>query len=170
TEKVSFAVSLWVLIVSVLSLFLFIIIASVTISRLTNTNNSYSRTDLLKAYIQIDSLENIAKANDAYLVNLRNVMNGTAGETMAEAEKRDNEFVDSNPAVLNPSASEEPTLSDDEKVLRDLLVSGSSIANQTNKEEVRQRGIASYTFYRPVNGILSSRFDEKTRHFAIDIA
>lgn len=164
-EKISLAASFWAFLAGLLSFFFLIFIAYMGISRLVNMNNSYNRNDLIEAYTQIDSLEGVAKANAAYLENLKNIMNGTAGETMAEAEKRDVESVD-----FQPEESEKE-LSDDEKVLRDLLISGnSSIRNNNDVGEVRQRGIASYTFYRPVNGMVSSGFDEKIRHFAVDIA
>lgn len=163
-EKTSLTASFGVFLVGLLCFLFLFFLVFMGISRLITRNDSYNRNDLVEAYTQIDSLERIAKANATYLENLKDVMEGEAGETMAEAEKRDKESADFQ------STEPEKELSDDEKVLRDLLISGSSSIQNNNVEEVRQRGIASYTFYRPVNGIVSSGFDEKIRHFAVDIA
>lgn len=163
-EKTSLTASFGVFLVGLLCFFFLFFLVFRGISRLITRDDSYNRNDLVEAYTQIDSLERIAKANATYLDNLKDVMEGEAGETMAEAEKRDAESADFQ------STEPEKELSDDEKVLRDLLISGSSSMQNNNVEDVRQRGIASYTFYRPVNGIVSSGFDEKIRHFAVDIA
>lgn len=176
-EKLSFIVPLWALIsIALASLFLvfglFIILLRFTSLKeyIIGENPDTYRRELLKAYDRIDSLDQVSAANELYLSNLQKVMGGTVGESIEEAVKRDSEQVVKNDQI----AKEQPkskTYSEDEEVLKSLLeLKKPVLSEESIGSKVKERGIADYSFYSPVKGVVTGAYDEQTRHFATDIA
>src|SRR5690606_40577201 len=60
-------------------------------------------------------------------------------------------------------------LSEDKLALRELVESGAPYDLPENPGPART-GIASYTFYSPIKGIISSSFSAQEQHYAVDIA
>lgn len=178
-ERASFKVPLWVLISSTLAFFIVAFIVFIVLLRFTSLKEyvigedqvTYRR-ELLKAYDRVDSLSQISVANELYLSNLQKVIDGTVGESIDEATKRDSEQIANSQAENSASQRiKEQKHSEDEEVLRSLLELSTPVLSQyENKEELKERGMASYSFYSPVKGMVTGSFDKETRHFATDIA
>lgn len=169
-EKIALKAPLWYLISWFLAFFFllfFFVALLIKISSLKEyiigDGNYSNRKELVEAYSRIDSLSQIANANDIYLNNLKGVLSGNAGESESEALARERKQ-DKEPVTKRGDID----LSEDEQILKDLLASGNGIQN--SEKIVSERGISSYTFYSPVRGIVSSQYDAKTLHFATDIA
>ena len=179
-EKISFKVPLWVFISGVLAFLLLLFIGFTLILRFTSLQEYVigegtgpDRREILKAYSRIDSLEQISIANELYLANLKKVMDGTAGESIQDAVKRDSEqeskIEEQMVAQKTPAKSKKK--SEDEKVLRSLLELRTPVQAQENTiVTTRERSLSDYSFYSPVKGMVSGSYDKETRHFATDIA
>ena len=168
-EKLSIKAPLWILISSLVAFMMIVLFIVLLLARHSPlkeyfmTDYNESRRNLVDAYSRIDSLSRLVDANDLYLQNIQGVLTGEVGETMDHAVARENK--DAEKPVESARTTE---LSEDEQVLRDLLLSGTSTRNLD--AIVDERGISSYTFYSPVRGIVSAHYDEDTQHFATDIA
>lgn len=173
-ETAAFRGKLWYWITSAVSAAVILVVFTIILVRSTNLReyvigsslSTYERGRLLDAYGRIDSMEQLAQANDIYLNNLKLVMSGQAGESLAEAEKQQ---TDGSAATAPATPVESIGLSEDELALRQLIESGAPYDLPENPGPARL-GIASYTFYSPIKGIISSSFSAKEQHYAVDIA
>src|SRR5690606_1444594 len=124
----------------------------------------YERTALLETYARIDSMEQITRAQEQYLDNIKQIISGDVGETATETQEerpvRD--------VTAPPAETANVGLSDDELALRELVESGAPSDLPENPGPART-GIASYTFYSPIKGIISSSFSAQEQHYAVDI-
>jgi len=168
-EKLSIKAPLWILISSLIAFMMIVLFIVLLLARHSPLKEYFmvdyneNRKDLVDAYSRIDSLSRLVDENDLYLENIQGVLSGEVGETMEQAVAR--EKIEAEKPV---AATERTELSEDEQVLRDLLLSGTSTQNR--EDIVEERGISSYAFYSPVKGIVSAHYDEDTQHFATDIA
>lgn len=128
--------------------------------------SGHERAALLEAYDRIDSMEQVARAHEQYLNNIKQIISGDVGETAAEAEK---EPPASDVVVAPTNRIPEVSLSEDELALRELVESGAPYDLPENPGTSRT-GISSYTFYSPIKGIISSSFSAQEQHYAVDIA
>ncbi len=167
-EKASFNASLWYLIIGTTAFAILLIFLTITTIKytplreyLTGIPDVESKKNIVDAYTKIDSLEQISKANDLYLSNLKNVINGNIDNKKLEKPKDISKASDS--IKLNQKISKE------EKELRNLIESeGKFDLNTENNAE--KSGIASYTFFSPLRGKITDQFDSKKQHYGIDIA
>lgn len=179
-EKVSFRVPLWVFISSVAAFLLMLFIGFTLVLRFTplreyviGEGSGPDRRDLLKAYSRVDSLEQISLANELYLTNLKSIMNGTAGETIQDAVKRDSEQETNVEKQLESKNKivKSKTKTEDEEVLRSLLELRTPVLAKENTNTIRrERSLSDFSFYSPVKGMVNSSYDKEIRHFATDIA
>lgn len=173
-EKASFSGKLWYWITNILSATAVLVILTIILIRSTSLReyvinsslSGYERIQLLDAYARIDSLEQVALANDIYLGNLRNVISGQAGETI--------DHIGADTDTKNEDAEKQLDAngilpSEDELALRQLVESGAPYDLPENPGNVRA-GISSYTFYNPIKGIISASFNPREQHYAVDIA
>jgi len=169
SEKAALTAPLWYFIswlIAGLLLILFITAFLIKISPfkeyLIGDENYSGRKELIQAYSQIDSLSQIVNANNVYLNNIKGILEGTVGETEKEALERDlkKEETVVKKGQVNTSA--------DEQILQDLLTSGAGVTQQ--EDMASERGISYYTFYSPVRGVVTGKYDAKTLHLATDIA
>src|SRR5690554_487467 len=127
--KVAFNVSLWVLISCSIAFTLFLFIFFTALLRFTSLKDylvggdkSVYRSELLQAYERIDSLDQLAIANELYLSNLQKVISGTVGESIEEAIKRDSEQIDKDNQITSlPQANLDQKYLEDEAVLKSLI-------------------------------------------------
>lgn len=167
-EKASFNASLWYLIIGTTAFAILLIFLTITTIKytplreyLTGIPDVESKKNIVDAYTKIDSLEQISKANDLYLSNLKNVINGNIDNKKLEKPKDISKASDS--IKLNQKISKE------EKELRNLIESeGKFDLNTENNAE--KSGIASYAFFSPLRGKITDQFDSKKQHYGIDIA
>lgn len=168
-EKLSLKAPMWVFISSFVALMLVVLFIVLLVARYSPlqeyfvTDYNENRRDLVEAYGRIDSLSRLVSDNELYLDNIQGVLSGSVGETIEQAVAREEKQM----REAKP-ATETTELSEDEQVLRDLLLSGTSA--KALDDDVGERGISSYTFYSPVKGIVSAQYDEELQHFATDIA
>lgn len=128
--------------------------------------SGHERAALLEAYDRIDSMEQVARAHEQYLNNIKQIISGDVGETAAEVRE---EPLASDVVVPPSNRVPEVSLSEDELALRELVESGAPYDLPENPGTSRT-GISSYTFYSPIKGIISSSFSAQEQHYAVDIA
>ncbi|MEO5910721.1 MAG: M23 family metallopeptidase [Pelobium sp.] len=167
-EKASFNASLWYLIIGTLAFAILLIFLTITAIRYTplkeyiiGFTDPGSKKEMIDAYGKIDSLEQISKANDLYLTNLKNVINGDITEAKSIKPKDDSKATDS--IKLNQKISSE------EKELRKLIESEGKF-DLNAEEEKDKSGIASYAFFSPLRGKVTDSFDSQKQHYGVDIA
>ncbi len=168
-EKASFNASLWYLIIGTVAfaiLFIFLTITTIKLTPLREylsvNTDANSKKEIIAAYSKADSLQQLAKANEVYLENLKNVMNGSIGNTNIKKPENDNSKA-TDSIVLNQKISKE------EKDLRKMIESEGKF--DLNEDESKPKtGISSYTFFSPLHGQITQDFDPKKQHFGIDIA
>lgn len=167
-EKASFNASLWYLIIGTLAFAILLIFLTITTIRytplkeyITGFTDSGPKKGMIDAYGKIDSLEQISKANDIYLTNLKNVINGNVTDDKPVKPKDDSKATDS--IKLNQKISPE------EKELRKLIESEGKF-DLNAEEEKPKTGIASYAFFSPLRGKVTDSFDSQKQHYGIDIA
>lgn len=173
-EKAAFRGKLWYWITGVLSTAVVLVALTVVLIRSTplreyvigSSLNGYERSALLEAYARVDSMEQVALAHERYLDNIRQVISGQAGET---PEETSNGQAPRTETPIPSPGSLDSGLSEDELALRELVESGAPYDLPENPGSART-GIASYTFYSPIKGIISSSFSAKEQHYAVDIA
>lgn len=167
-EKASFKASLWYLIIGTTAFAILLIILTITTIRYTplreyisGISDAESKKSIIDAYTKIDSLEQLSKANDIYLANLRNIINGKVNSPKLEKPKDIGKPSDT--IKLNQKPSKE------EKELRKMIESEGKF--DLNAEQVEEKsGIASYAFFSPLRGQITSKFDSQKQHYGIDIA
>lgn len=173
-EKAAFRGKLWYWISGTISATVVIIILTAVLIRATPLReyvigaslSGYERTALLETYARIDSMEQLTRAQEQYLNNIKQVINGEVGETAPAATK---ERPADDATILPPPEETHAGLSEDELALRELVESGAPYDLPENAGPTRT-GISSYTFYSPIKGIISSSFSAQEQHYAVDIA
>ena len=167
-EKASFNASLWYLIIGTSAFAILLIFLTITTIRFTplreylsGVTDDDSRKIIIEAYGKVDSLEKVTKANDLYLTNLKNVINGNVGEDKLEKSQDVSKASDS--IKLNQKISKE------EKELRSLIESEGKF-DLNSQTQIERTGIASYAFFSPVKGKVTDAFDSKNQHYGADIA
>jgi murein DD-endopeptidase MepM/ murein hydrolase activator NlpD len=167
-EKASFNASLWYLIIGTSAFAILLIFLTITTIRytplreyLSGVTDEDSRKTIVEAYGKVDSLEKVTKANDLYLNNLKNVINGEVSKDKLAKPKDVTKASDS--IWLNQKISKE------ERELRSLIESeGKFDLNAQNETE--RTGIASYAFFSPVKGKVTDAFDSKKQHYGLDVS
>ncbi|SFB81559.1 Murein DD-endopeptidase MepM and murein hydrolase activator NlpD, contain LysM domain [Parapedobacter composti] len=171
-EKAAFTGRLWSWLTGAVTAAAVLVVLTVILIRSTalreyvigTSLSSEEREMLTEAYARLDSMEQVAQANDIYLTNLRQVISGQAGETLEDASRQQ-----AQPKNNIPANEPDISVSDDELALRELVESGAPYELPENQQNART-GISSYTFYSPIKGIISADFSAKDQHYAIDIA
>ncbi len=173
-EKAAFRGKLWYWITGTISAILVLVVFTVVLIRSTplreyvigDTLSGYERSALLETYARIDSMEQVTRAQEQYLNNIKQVISGEAGETTAATGE---EHAATDVAVAPTTETPPVGLSEDELALRELVESGAPYDLPENPGASRT-GISSYTFYSPIKGIISSNFSTRDQHYAVDIA
>jgi murein DD-endopeptidase MepM/ murein hydrolase activator NlpD len=167
-EKASFKASLWYLIIgttafAIILIFLTIYVISVTPLKeyLTGVTEVNSKRDIINTYSKVDSLERLVDANKIYLENLQAVINGEIIDE--KINKPTDSKIKADSVKLNQKISKE------EIELRKLIESESKF-DLSAKDTKTKRGIASFSFFSPLKGSITSKFSPADQHYAIDIA
>lgn len=173
-EKAAFRGKLWYWISATITGAIVLVVFTIILIRSTplreyvigTSFDGYERAALLDAYSRIDSMEQVARAHEQYLNNIKQVINGDVGDATAEAAGSQSV---GEVAVPPSSRVADIGLSEDELALRELVESGAPYDLPENPGASRT-GISSYTFYSPIKGIISSSFNAQEQHYAVDIA
>lgn len=115
------------------------------------------RRELKTLAVKTDSLEQLVRINDQYQKNLRAILEGKDPEPLEINENRGNNF--QQPKPLAPSKSDSLLR---KKVEREDRFNTFPLSS-TNTSLERQ------TFFAPIEGIVTSKFDVSNQHFGIDI-
>lgn len=175
-ERTSFSGKLWYWISVSLTVCAAIVILAIFLIRMTPLREyvigSYLSADqrgiLVDAYVRLDSMERLVHAQDIYLRNLNNVISGNVGEAHETSLMVASPF--SSPAEESRAPVQDMGVSEDEMVLRQLVESGAPYDLGDSRAGSSRAGIASYSFYSPVSGVVTSSFSAKEQHYAIDVA
>ncbi len=128
-----------------------------------------SRNELIELRIKTDSLEQLAAANDKYLQNINNVIDGNVSTTKpAPPEKIENNNVSTK--NLDPVAPEDAQLRADEERKEKFLVKNKKSENGSESGSSGNNKISDFYFFTPLKGNLTSVFNAKANHFGVDIA
>ncbi len=167
-EKASFRASLWYLIMATSAFAILLIFLTIFIIKVTPlkeyvtgiaTDTDFKR-DIVASYTKVDSLEKLVAANAIYLENLQNVIDGRIGE---DAKPKKDTQEEQSLGVLNQKVSKE------ELELRKLIESESQFDLSAQSLEEDKKSAASFVFFSPVRGKISSGFNENQQHYAIDV-
>lgn len=120
------------------------------------------RRDINTMSQQVDSLELLLKSNDLYIKNIKDVVSGKVGSNDTNSRTVRPSLIDSN--VKIGSKPEEDSL------LRVMIESQNQYDLILEDNKNKNQGIASYSFFTPVKGMVTEKFNTRNNHFGIDIA
>ncbi len=168
-EKASFNASLWYLIIGAATfaiLFIFLTITTIKFTPLREYLSAGtdvgSKKEIIRAYSKVDSLERLAKANEIYLNNLKDVITGKLN--INKQNKPANDGSKATDSIrLNQKISKE------EKELRKYIEAEGKFDLNAEAEN-NKSGIASYAFFSPLRGQITDEFDSKIQHYGLDIS
>lgn len=106
-----------------------------------------------------DSLMQSLEMRDTYLLNLRNVINGQAGLDSAQRNV---------PALTRYDTIQIQPASSADSAIRQLIESQDRFSLSAGGSQPSS-SISSFYFFTPVKGTVTSAFNNKTKHFGIDI-
>src|SRR5690606_27211032 len=94
-EKAAFRGKLWYWISGTLSAIIALVVFTIVLIRSTSLReyvigdslSAYERTALLETYARIDSMEQITRAQEQYLDNIKQIISGDVGETATETQE-----------------------------------------------------------------------------------
>lgn len=160
-EKVSVTLSRLNVFVSLGFTFIILIVGTTLLISFTPLREyipGYASTDMrrntLKLAAKTDSLELELVKNQAYLQNINNILNGEPIDPVTH--NNEGQLVE--PPKINSSISPEDSL------LRQYVEEEEQF-NISNLDEE----LINYTFFSPVKGAISSGYDPKENHYAIDL-
>ncbi len=124
-----------------------------------------SRNELIELRIKSDSLEQLSAANDKYIQNINNVINGNvSSEKPAPPEKVENNNVSTK--NLDAVAPEDGELRAEEERKEKFLVKNKK--NEGGSSSINNK-ISDFYFFTPLKGNITSVFNVKANHYGVDI-
>ena len=147
-------------------LLVFIIVATSALISFTNLREFIPgypdvamRRNILMSAIRLDSLDHQLKLRDKYFENLNSIISGNA---LVEMSAQQDTAKNYKAIKFNTSADDSALRARVEKEERYNLTLGPSATESVS-------GLASLHFFPPVKGIVSGRYDVRTKHFGTDI-
>lgn len=153
--------SIFLFFVIILAVFLAITIWIIAFTSVKEMIPGYNapqlRRELKTLSFKADSLEQLVRVNDQYQKNLQAILEGREPESLEINENRENNF--KQPKLLAPSKSDSLMR---KKVEREDQFNTFPLAS--TKTSLEQQ-----SFFTPLEGLVTSKFDIKTQHFGLDI-
>ncbi len=120
------------------------------------------RRDISEMSLQVDSLESLLASNDLYINNIKDVINGRAG-------RNDTLNVNSKPQLIDTNfrIGSKP---EEDSLLRAMIENQNQYGISVNDAPIKPSGIAGYSFFTPVKGVITDKFNPRSNHFGLDIA
>jgi murein DD-endopeptidase MepM/ murein hydrolase activator NlpD len=120
------------------------------------------RRDISEMAIYTDSLEEVLASNELYIKNIKDVISGRAG-------KDDTLNVNSKPTLIdsNVRIGAKP---EEDSLLRLMVETQNDYDLSVSDDKNKRSGISGYSFFTPVKGIITEKYNPKTQHYGIDIA
>lgn len=120
------------------------------------------RRDISEMYIKVDSLQMLVDANDKYIANIKSVINGTVGTT-------DTINKNSKP-TLKDTTFRIGSKPEEDSLLRLMIEDQNQYGFAIKENNAKPSGIAAYTFFTPVKGIITEKYNPRKNHYGIDVA
>lgn len=167
-EKFSLKLSLLNLLVvtSVVFILLVALISSIIIFTplkfyIPGYTDATMRQDLTRLALKTDSLQYLITEKDQYIANIKNVLSGNL-TTENDVAQQSIKNVDKN--------LRDYKLSQDDSLLREEIEAGEKNYDLYFMDKrSTAKAISSFTFFTPLKGIVTDKFDPNTKHFAVDI-
>ncbi len=118
------------------------------------------RRNLVSMTLRADSLTYKMAAQDRFLAHIKNVMNDKIDSSRPGRDSLVAPLYDS---IKKLNSSEE------DSQLRKLIESGDRYELSTVNEKAFSSGIGSYSFFTPLKGAITTKFNTTQKHFGIDI-
>jgi murein DD-endopeptidase MepM/ murein hydrolase activator NlpD len=118
------------------------------------------RRNLIKMTLKTDSLMHKVNADEKYLSNLLDVINGKVDTTLPVKKSGTGQLYDSIQR-LNKS--------DADSQLRWQIENQEQFTLVNNGDKAFSSGIGSYSFFTPLKGNITSKFSTTQKHFGIDV-
>lgn len=118
------------------------------------------RRNLIKMTLKTDTLAYKLEANDRYLSNILAVVNDSVSTGRPARDSSSMHLYDT---IRKLNKSEEDSL------LRAQIEGGDRFQLNTGFEKPFATGIGSYTFFAPVKGAITTKFNTVQKHFGVDI-
>jgi len=119
------------------------------------------RQDLTGLILKTDSLEQVIYQKNVFLDNIKNVMEGNV-ESEDDVIERENVKVDKVPDEYYVSRS-------DSLLRAEVEAEESNFDLYYNEDQREATGIANFTFFAPLKGIITEKFNPKDQHYGTDI-
>lgn len=121
------------------------------------------RREMTRLILKADSLEELQEARELYMQNIRNVLAGRVVENVNDTKGAKPELLDT--ISLNKKRPDEDAL------LRKMIESeGKYELSESPHSSQNKKNISGYSFFTPIKGIITEKFNPTIGHFAIDIA
>lgn len=120
------------------------------------------RRDITEMSLKVDSLEGLLALNDKYIKNIKDVINGTVG-------KDDTINVNSKPELID-TAFRIGSKPEEDSLLRLMIENQNQYGFNVEEPKQKPTGIAAYSFFTPVKGIITEKYNPKKSHYGIDVA
>jgi murein DD-endopeptidase MepM/ murein hydrolase activator NlpD len=147
-------------------IFLFVIWGTATLISFTNLREFIPgypdvtmRRNILMSAIRLDSLDRELKLRDKYFDNLNAIISGNKPVEIPEQKETDKNYKNINFSNSSNDSVLRAHVENEEKYNLTLGPSSSESVS----------GLASVHFFAPVNGIVSGKYDIRTKHFGTDI-
>jgi murein DD-endopeptidase MepM/ murein hydrolase activator NlpD len=118
------------------------------------------RRNLVNMTLRTDSLTYKMSAQDKYLANILELMNDKPDTTRPHRDNVEATLYDS---IRHLERSE------DDSILRSQIATGDRYELADNDQKAFSSGIGSYSFFTPLKGTISSKFNPAQKHYGIDI-
>jgi murein DD-endopeptidase MepM/ murein hydrolase activator NlpD len=120
------------------------------------------RRDISEMALRVDSMQMIIDANDQYIENVKGVINGTVGlnDTINKNSK----------PTLKDTTFRIGAKPEEDSLLRLMIEDQNQYGFAIKESNVKPTGIAGYTFFTPVKGIISEKYNPRKGHYGIDVA
>lgn len=112
-----------------------------------------TKLEILHIQYKMDSIAKYAEMQEQYIENIRNIMNG---ENTALTENSDSQTTTSDSLQIEASKIE--------TVFRDKIEE----KDKFNTLE-RKPTYSKYSFYKPIEGLITDKFNPKIKHYGVDI-
>ena len=171
-EKVSFRMSrlnVFVVTGALSIILIFLTIYLIAFTPLREYIPGYSDTglqrDLYELQLRADSIETALMQKDLFIVNMRKLISGEALDTIYDPLPASDSATRANYARISLSKSKEDSILRAEYEKENLY----NIRASDNSKDSRKTSLSTISFFTPVKGVITSRFDASKNHYGIDI-
>ncbi|KAF0202153.1 MAG: metalloendopeptidase-like membrane [Bacteroidetes bacterium] len=171
-EKVSFRLSrlnVFIVTGALAIILIFLTIYLIAFTPLREYIPGYSDTgiqrDLYELQLRADSIETALMQKDLFIVNMRKLISGEAVDSVYNPLPASDSATRANYARISLSKSKEDSILRADYERENLY----NIRTNDNSKDSRKASLSTISFFTPVKGVITSRFDASKNHYGIDI-